>query len=443
MDAGEQVTPTLRLVRPLGRGAGGEVWVAEHGTLGKLVALKILAMSGSARTTRLGRFKREAASATLLGSPYVATLLDHGVTTAGAPFIVNELLEGETLRARLDRGGRLPPAEVARLVGQAARGLAHAHKLGIVHRDVRPETLFLVEKSGDASLKILGFGVEARELQDDAPRPSARGESPRAPLYMSPEYFLGARDIDLRADLWSLAVVAYEALTGEVPFDGSSMGALALALHCGTFVPPGRRLDTLPPALDAWMARALSHDPEARFSSAPDMALALTEALTMQAPPTPQAKPATIPPRPSYAERFATRTWAVATIATTLLTVGSLTVLALHPEIALGSRGAPRMVAQPIAIMLSPQEEDAPTSPSSVTTSAHTTSAHTTSAHAAGAYATGANTTAAKASASTKSRSRRGQAAPTPLASTATPAAAPQRRGGSGGARPTPSPRPR
>ncbi|AKT38924.1 serine/threonine-protein kinase [Chondromyces crocatus] len=363
MDAGELITPNLRLVRPLGRGAGGEVWLAEHLALDARVAVKFIARGAEAGPKRIARFQREASAAAQIKSPHVAQVLDHGVTREGACFIAMELLEGETLRSRIQRLGKLPPDEVALLVGQAARGLARAHRLGIVHRDVKPDNLFVLDLDGELFLKIIDFGAAKRELPSTGTPLTATGNLVGTPLYMSPEHFLSAKDVDQQADLWSLAVVTYEALTGCVPFDGATMGALALALHRGTFTPPGQLQPELPPALDAWMARAFQREPHRRFPSARDLSDALTHAVTPEIP-----RP---PPLPSLGRkplRFArragvprTRAWLTTIQAALLLAAGSMAALVVQERAV--DAPLPPMKALPLPLPEAPPLVDLPSQP--------------------------------------------------------------------------------
>ncbi|HTN83234.1 MAG TPA: serine/threonine-protein kinase, partial [Sorangium sp.] len=256
MFAGQQLTATLRLVRPLGQGAMGSVWVADHLALGIQVAVKFMAPAVAQEPGFAERFRREAVAAAQIKHPHVAQVLDYGVSSDGALYIAMELLDGETLKSRLQRLGPLPLAEVARIVAQTAKALGRAHQLGIVHRDIKPDNLFVLDLDGDPFIKILDFGV-AKLDQSQAMSATATGSMLGTPLYMSPEQLLSAKHVDRQADLWALAVVAYRALTGALPFVGDTLGALSVAVYAGVFQPPSALRPDLPPAVDAWMARAL------------------------------------------------------------------------------------------------------------------------------------------------------------------------------------------
>jgi serine/threonine-protein kinase len=165
MQTGQHVTPTIKLVRPLeDQGAMGSVWVAEHIALGTRVAVKFMAPSYADDERSILRFQQEAQAAARIQSPHVTTVFDHGITAEGQPYIVMELLEGETLQKRITRGGPMPIEEIVRLVRQTARGLGSAHRLGIVHRDIKPANLFLIDVEGEPFVKVLDFGI-AKQVQ--------------------------------------------------------------------------------------------------------------------------------------------------------------------------------------------------------------------------------------------------------------------------------------
>jgi serine/threonine-protein kinase len=289
MTPGRQLTPTLRLVRPLARGSMGSVWVADHLALGTQVAIKFMAPAYAQEPEFVARFRREVTAVAELKSPHAAQMIDHGVTDEGAPYIAMELLEGETLGTRLRRLGTLPPGEVARVVTQAAKALGRAHHLGIVHRDIKPENLFLIDVEGEPFVKVLDFGVAKRLSHGDLGITSTEAVL-GTPLYMSPEQLLSSKHVDHRADLWALSVVAYQALTGKLPFAGETLGALSMAVHLAKLTPPSALRPGLPAAIDAWATRALARDPAERFGSAKELA----DALELAAAGTPPSAPAQV-----------------------------------------------------------------------------------------------------------------------------------------------------
>ncbi|MBI4705015.1 MAG: protein kinase, partial [Deltaproteobacteria bacterium] len=269
---GSQITDSLRLVKPLGRGAMGSVWVADHLALDTQVAVKFIAAGRDDGESSGVRFAREASLAAKIGSPHVVRIFDHGLTADRTPYIVMELLGGESLAARLERSGRLGLREVGLLVSQVAEALASAHALGIVHRDIKPANLFLLKTGYELFVKVLDFGVAKQAGHGPLRELTESGAIVGTPHYMSPEMLLDSRAVDRRADLWALAVVAYRAVAGRLPFEGDSLPALAIAINEGAFEPPSVLAGGVPAELDAWFKRALCRDPELRFASADEMA---------------------------------------------------------------------------------------------------------------------------------------------------------------------------
>jgi eukaryotic-like serine/threonine-protein kinase len=276
--AGSLVTPNVRLVEQLAEGGMGSIWVAEHEKLEARVAVKFIRPERSKRgQTVLTRFKREASVAAKLQSPHVVRIFDYGVLDEQTPFIVMELLRGETLEQRLQRDGILPLAAAVTVTAQTAKVLSEAHKLGIVHRDIKPANVFLVDHDDEIFVKVLDFGV-AKQM-DDLASLTVSGAMVGTPLFMSPEQLLGTRDVDHRADLWSLAVVAYECFTGDRPFHADNIARLTQVIALARFEPPSRVCDGLPAGLDDFFARALHGDIDRRFTSAKEMTAALARAL--------------------------------------------------------------------------------------------------------------------------------------------------------------------
>ena len=270
---------SLRLLRELGRGGMGTVWVAEHRTLGTQVAVKFLAQELAADPVALARFGHEAATAARLKSQHVVQTYDHGLTSDGMPYIVMELLEGHDLGAHLERYGALEVPETVRMSTHVAKALTKAHEAGLVHRDIKPENIFMTYPDGEMVYKVLDFGVAKLVGAGKSPGVTSAGALVGTPYYMSPEQLLDTKHVDHRSDLWSLAVVVYQALTGRRPFEGDTIGGLCLAIDRGVFRLPTTMKQNLPPALDAWFVRALSRDPASRFQSAREMAVELSNAV--------------------------------------------------------------------------------------------------------------------------------------------------------------------
>jgi serine/threonine-protein kinase len=306
----------------------GEVWRADHVTLGTAVAVKLVdtANRDDAQET-LARFQLEARAAAQLKSPHVVQILDYGADGRVA-FIAMEYLEGESLEQRLERRGWLLPSEVAHILREMARAVDRAHAAGIIHRDLKPPNVFLARVDGMEVVKVLDFGIAKMLGQPrDVHLQTQAGFVVGTPAYMSPEQVLG-KAVDHRSDLWQMGLIAFECMTGRRPFDGTSLGQLFMSI-CTLPLPvpsvvaatplgegaaaaeqgkPARSSappDTqVPPAFDAWFARAASRDPAQRFQSAGEMAEALVAILSPggageSAIPTvssPLARPAPQPP---------------------------------------------------------------------------------------------------------------------------------------------------
>jgi serine/threonine protein kinase len=268
---GQLVTPTLRLNKLLGQGGMGSVWLAEHLALQTQVAVKFLSPEMASSPDAIERFKREATAAAQIRSPHVVQTLDHGITTNGVPFIVLELLEGEELGARMEREPRLPLGLVAQVVSQACKALSKAHSLSIVHRDIKPENIYLVDVDGEPFVKVLDFGI-AKRTDGASLKMTSTNAMIGTPYYMSPEQAFSSKDVDGRTDLWALAVVAYYALVGDVPFQGETVGAICIAIDRATYTPVTRLRPELPATLDDWFARAFARKIDKRFASAREMA---------------------------------------------------------------------------------------------------------------------------------------------------------------------------
>jgi len=277
---GLMLSPSIRLFRPLGEGGMGSVWVAEHHALGTPVAVKFLHRSLVQNDSAATRFRREAAAAARIRSPHVVQILDQGVSD-GLPYIVMELLEGETLEASLTRRGPIGLAETVEIVRQVGRVLAKAHDLGVAHRDIKPDNLILIEGEMEPFVKVIDFGIA--KTGDDAGRVTTAGLVMGTPQYMSPEQLAGY-DVDGETDLWALGVIAYRCLTGVLPFEGEDVVGVATAMSEDQVVPASMLRDGVPPGLDTWFDRIFDANPNHRFENARDMLADLEVALHHAAP---------------------------------------------------------------------------------------------------------------------------------------------------------------
>jgi serine/threonine protein kinase len=277
------VAGKYQLLRLIGRGGMGSVWEGRHVSLGTKVAVKFIEAEYANSQDARARFDNEARAAATIESKHAIQIYDHGLTEDGRPYIVMEMLIGETLDERLKRLTHLPLPDLARILQHVCRGLQRAHASGIIHRDLKPENIFLVRNPDDDDeiAKVLDFGIAKIRTTPGAVGVSSStktGTLLGTPFYMSPEQARGLRNVDHRSDLWSLGVIVFRAATGVLPFDGESLGDLLVKI-CTVAVPvPSHVLPGLPPSFDAWAARALDRDPDRRFQTAQELSEALAYA---------------------------------------------------------------------------------------------------------------------------------------------------------------------
>ena len=286
------VAGKYRLTALLGRGGMGSVWAGLHTTLGTRVAVKFIDAEHVDSPEARHRFENEARAAAALRSKHVVEVYDHGVMDDGRPFIVMEFLDGEPLDRRLERFGRLTAKDTARIVGMVCRALSKAHAAGIVHRDLKPENVFLVwdDEDGADVAKVVDFGIAKFTDSASASSSATRtGSVLGTPYYMSPEQARGLRTVDYRSDLWSVGVIAFRCMTGRLPFEGEAVGDVLVKLCTAPIPVPSSLVPDLPPAFDAWLARALGREPEARFQSASELGRSLANVCGLTTPLTPNS----------------------------------------------------------------------------------------------------------------------------------------------------------
>jgi len=278
-----QTLGNYRVTGTLGQGGMGAVFSAEHQVIGRRAAVKVLHTDLSKDQETVRRFFNEARSSSLIKHAGIVDVLDFGYSPDGAAYLVMELLEGESLLARMRRQRKLPLAELVPIIRQIAAALGAAHGAGIVHRDLKPDNVFLVrdpEVAGGVRVKILDFGI-AKLAGDSAYGVSQTrtGLVMGTPLYMAPEQCKGAGQVDSRADVYALGCMMFEMVTGQVPFIAEGAGeVMAAHIHVAPTWP--RMLDpSIPPALEAIILRALSKQPEQRQHSMDELAAAVERLL--------------------------------------------------------------------------------------------------------------------------------------------------------------------
>jgi len=266
---GTMVNANVRLVELLGVGGMGSVWLADHLSLETRVAVKFIAPQIVGSDPTIGeRFKREAQISAKLRSIHVVQVFDHGKMNDGTPYIVMELLQGNTLTDVIESQGPRSLREVGMIVAQVGKVLHRAHSLSIVHRDIKPDNIFITQSDDyDLIVKVLDFGI-AKRTAKNGEAVTKTGVVVGSPEFMSPEQAINSKDVDHRTDLYSLGVVAYYAITSALPFDEDRNTAWWLQLANDPHVVPSKRNPLLAGDVDDFFERALQPKPEARFQSA-------------------------------------------------------------------------------------------------------------------------------------------------------------------------------
>ena len=278
---GAVIASKYRIERLIGRGGMGVVMLARHLRLDEDVALKFLSPQAMKKPDVVARFEREARALVRLKNEHVTRVLDVEITDDGAPFIVMEFLEGQTL-AGLVRGGAALPLDLAvEYMLQTCEAVAEAHALGIVHRDLKPGNLFLTTGAdGSPVVKVLDFGVSklgALDKDSGAEIETLPDAVVGSPPYMSPEQLRSSKDVDARTDIWSLGVVLFEITTGRMPFAADNLHEHYTKLMLEAPPLPTEVRTDLPAALDAITAKCLAREPRERYANVGELAADLAK----------------------------------------------------------------------------------------------------------------------------------------------------------------------
>ncbi len=270
---GQIIDRKYHLLRVVGEGGMGIVYEARQVVVNRRVAVKFLHPDKVVHREQLNRFHREAQAAGVLESENLVAALDFGIAKGGpgSPYIAMEFLVGETVKALLERMGRLPVERATDLVRQACRGAHVAHVAGIVHRDLNPRNLFVC-RHGDGTdlLKVLDFGIAKIDTDVPIHTETRTGTMLGTPAYMSPEQARGDKAIDRRVDVYALGAILYELLSGKKPHPSGSYNAILHHIATQPAIPLDADLD-VPPALAAIVERALSREPNDRFATAEEL----------------------------------------------------------------------------------------------------------------------------------------------------------------------------
>src|SRR5688572_17477514 len=268
---GSVLAERYEIVRRIGEGGMGAVYEARHTVIGKRVAVKVLLEKFLEKPELVARLLQEARLASSIGHENIVDVTDFGTTTDGRAFVVMEFLEGESLAQLVIRDAPLPVERSLRIARQVASALEAAHAKGIVHRDVKPENVYLVRRGEADYAKVVDFGVsKAVHTREDGPewqRLTRTGMVLGTPLYMSPEQARGGEDIDHRADVWAVGVLLYECLTGEVPFRAHNYLGVISQVLTEEAAPPSRLRPELgiPVGVEMVVMRALEKDRTRRY----------------------------------------------------------------------------------------------------------------------------------------------------------------------------------
>lgn len=269
-----------RVVKLIGQGGMGAVYEGNHELIDRRVAIKVL-LSTAEQANAVARFEREARAAGRIGNDHILEVLDIGSLADGSRYMVMEFLDGESLASRIESRLQLPEAEVARIALQLLDGLGAAHAAGVLHRDLKPDNIFLVrQKAGHRDfVKIIDFGISKFQAlnQPDEMRMTATGTVVGTPYYISPEQAKGLGDTDHRSDLYAVGVILYEALAGRVPFLADNFNNLLFKIVLEEAPPLESLVPSVDPLFAALVHKAMARDRDARYQTAAELAAALAD----------------------------------------------------------------------------------------------------------------------------------------------------------------------
>jgi tRNA A-37 threonylcarbamoyl transferase component Bud32 len=329
---GTTLAERYEIVRRIGEGGMGAVYEARHSIIGKRVAIKVLLEKFLENEEFIARLLQEARLASSIGHQNIVDVTDFGTTRDGRAFVVMEYLEGEPLSELIMRDAPLPVERSLAIVKQVSSALGAAHKKGIVHRDVKPENVYLVRRGDLDFVKVVDFGVSkavhTQEEGSEWQRLTRTGAVLGTPLFMSPEQAAGKEDIDARADIWSTALILYECLTGELPFRGANYLGVIAQIQSKEVQPPSALRPELgiPQAVDRVVMHGLEKDRGQRYQDMADFERDLERVLAGDVD---GGLVADTSERPSVPAPSSRRwPWHVAVVAVFVLGIGTAAVLA-------------------------------------------------------------------------------------------------------------------
>lgn len=277
---GEKLGDYLVVAR-VADGAMGRVYEGRHFESKARVAVKVLHPDVSRDPVSVERFKREYQTAAEMSHPNIVKVIEFGTTPDGLGFLTMEYLEGEELGHVLRRDGQLPAPRLIRVLCQTALALDHAHSFGFIHRDLKPDNVFLCKGEGGDDVRVLDFGSVKLQMET-GPKLTAFGTTLGSPYYMSPEQAMGKQDVDQRTDVFALSAILYEALTGKIAFEALNVAQILIKIINQNPTPVVQIKPGLPPRLDDVIEKGLRKDKTKRYSDASSMAKEMCEAYGLE-----------------------------------------------------------------------------------------------------------------------------------------------------------------
>jgi hypothetical protein len=273
LEIGQLIEGKYRIIRLIGEGGMGAVYEGENIRITRRVAIKVLHAGYTENKEVLQRFEREAQAAGRIGNEHILEVLDLGELPNKDHYIVMELLDGEPLSGRIKRLSRMSPFDLGPLTRQVLEGLKAAHDAGIYHRDLKPDNIFILRQRGGRPdfVKIIDFGISKfQPLSGDGMKMTRTGAVMGTPYYMSPEQASGSQEADHRSDLYSVGVIMFEAVTGQVPFEAATFNQLMFKIVLSDVPRPEAYVPDLDPAFASLISKAMARDVTQRFQTAQD-----------------------------------------------------------------------------------------------------------------------------------------------------------------------------